>query len=126
MTQIKKMVTLQTVTRLKVLKMLEVSELYYGDYLMQQAFAYLEEHMGGNIMCKTLSETAMFWGWWRNHWHSIDMLFVDEARRMTPAERMQYYEIVHSLKNFEFTPPTTVLRDAFLKINYQPLIIHTL
>lgn len=126
MSQLKEMVTLQSVTRAKVLRLIGITEPQYWDLLIDQGHGYLTNNHGDNVMYKALSESAMFWAWWRNHWHQQDMLFVDEVKKMSESERRQYYEIVHSLTDFTFTPPKNVLRDAFIKLNYQPKIIHHL
>jgi hypothetical protein len=126
MSKLTEAITLQTVIRAKVLKMLGISELEYGDFLMRQAFGYLEEQLGNNIMCKSLSESSMFWGWWRCQWHNIDMLFVEEAKQMSESERWEYYKIVHAVESFDFIAPKSVLKDAFSKLSYQPRIVHHL
>ncbi|QEM13448.1 hypothetical protein [Mucilaginibacter rubeus] len=126
MNKIKQAVTIQAVTREKVMKLLGLTEEQYGEYVIDHGLAYLRLHLGDNLMAKSLPQTALFWGWWRNHWHTVDMDFVDEVRKLTQAERGQYYDIVHAVEGFEFTPPRPVMQDAFKKITYKPKIVHQL
>lgn len=126
MSKLKQAVTIQAVTRMQVLKLLGLTDQQYGEYVMEHGMAYLRLHLGDNLMGKSLAETALFWGWWRNHWHSVDMEFVAAARQLNEVERGHYYDIVHSIHGFEFTMPRPVLQDAFSKITYQPRIVHQL
>ena len=92
---------------------------------MHQAFAYLESQLGNATLGKELAANSLFWSWWRNHWHDLDLEFVDDCKKMSMSERREYYEIVHDLSGFEYKPHRAIMLDA-LKSKHKPEIKHLL
>ena len=125
MSHVKKTITLQSVTREKILQVLAITDMQYGDLLMAKAFAYLQDQLGGGTLGKELSESSLFWAWWRNHWHDIDADFLTECERMDLNELREYYNIVHHPMGFEYTPHRAIMLDA-LKDKHKPIIKHQL
>lgn len=123
MSHIKQMVSIQTVTRAKVITLLGITEERYGTFLMECALEYLDGHLEGCVIGKELAKNSLFWAWWRNHWHDRDMEFVEECKKMSQRERNMYYEIIHNPQSFTFTPQKSVLLSA---LTPQPLIKHQL
>jgi hypothetical protein len=126
MSHVKHVITLQSVTREKVIRLLGITELDYGNYLMEQANAYLEEQLGGLEMGKELAVNALFWKWWKNHWHDIDMDFLDACKHMSIKERNIYYRMVHDRSAFDYTPQRAILIDALKNKEYPKTIKHQL
>jgi hypothetical protein len=126
MSHVKKQISIQAFIRGKVIDLLAISEVQYGDYLLQQGLAYLDEQLGGNIIGRELAANALFWAWWRNHWHDIDMEFVESVKHMSAHERQLYYEILHDHRAFEYRPQRAILQDAIKHINTPQIIKHQL
>jgi hypothetical protein len=124
MSHIKHQISIQAFTRLKAIKLLEITEQAYGEVVMNCAYAYLHSQLGDSVIGAELEKSALFWAWWRNHWHDVDMDFVNEVKHMDVAERNSYYAIVHNHQTFEYTPQKSILQDALKTV--KPLIKHTL
>lgn len=126
MSHIKKQISIQAFVRGKVIALLDITESQYGDYVMQQGLAYLEEQLGDAQMGKRLAENKLFWAWWRNHWHDIDMDFITEVKHMSRYEMQLYYETQHDYKAFEYKPQRAIIKDAIEQSTNPKLIKHTL
>lgn len=124
MSHVKRQLTIQQVTRQKVMQLLDITELQYGSLVMDAAFAYLHQHMGDSPSKNELSKTSLFWAWWRNHWHDVDMDFIQEVKHMSKAERNDWYAIVHDPATFNYTPQKSILQDACKTV--KPQIKHQL
>jgi hypothetical protein len=124
MSHLKRQISIQQATRAKVMQLLDITELQYGSLVMDAAFAYLQLHLGDNPAKTELEQTGLFWKWWRNHWHDVDMEFVTEVKHMTTAERREWYTIVHNPETFQYTPQKSIMMDACKTV--KPLIKHTL
>lgn len=120
MSAVKEIKTIQMVTRVKVMKMLNWDDLQYGKFQMDQAYAYLNYMMPDDAWGKShLPQTASFWAWWRNHWHKRDAEFVDFAKGMPVHEAVLFYEITHNAEAIEYTPHSVILADAYAKMIYE-------
>lgn len=126
MTQVKHQITIQEFTRKKVIALLDVSELEYGQYQMAQGMAYLADQLGSNLLGRKLAANALYWKWWRNHWHDTDMEWLESIAFMNAAERRTWYELLHDPKDFEYKPQRAILQDALNNINNPEVIKHTL
>lgn len=127
MTQVKHQLTIQAFTRGKVIALLGITDLQYGQYQMAQGMAYLDAQLGGNVLGRELAANALYWAWWRNHWHDTEMEFIDTVKRITDtSERRMWYELLHDVKSFEYKPQRAILQDALNKINNPETIKHTL
>lgn len=126
MSLIKQQITIQAFVRSKVITLLGISEVQYGSFLMQQGLAYLNDAMEDTPMAKKLAENAMFWAWWRNHWHDIDMDFISEVKRMSRYEMQLYYESLHDYKTCEYRPHKAIIQDAIEKSNNPKIVKHQL
>jgi len=134
MSQIKQQITIQQATRQKVMRLLELTEVQYGSVVMFAAYDYLQLQTGDSALTKGLQASPHFWAWWRNHWHKIDMAFVDECERMVVSpeglhkrdltERMQLYDAMHNPETFEFIPHKAILQEACKTV--KPAIKHLL
>jgi hypothetical protein len=126
MSHLKQQISIQVFVRDRVMALLGWDELAYNEYQMAQGMAYLDEQLGEDKIGKKLAENALYWAWWRNHWHDVDMEFIYEVKNMTQQERRLYYECQHDYKAFEYKPQRIILQDAIEKIKKQELIKHTL
>ncbi|UOE48017.1 hypothetical protein MTO98_26760 [Mucilaginibacter sp. SMC90] len=134
MNQIKQQITIQQATRQKVMHLLELTEVQYGSVVMFAAYDYLQLQTGDTTLTKGLQTSSLFWAWWRNHWHKIDMAFVAECEGLVVstegihkrdlAECMQLYDAMHNPETFEFIPHNSILQEACKTV--KPLIKHTL
>lgn len=116
MSHVKEVLTIQKVTREKVMKLLGWDELQYGKFQMQQAEAYLDYHIGADVWgVQQIKETPGFWAWWRNHWHKRDMQFAEEAKSFSPAERVLFYEITHDAEAMDYTPHSVIMHHTFAR-----------
>ena len=118
----KQIVTIQQVTREKVMALLAWDALQLGNYQMQQAEAYLTTNIGADSYAvQQIRQSASFWAWWRNHWHRRDMDFVEEVKHMDIAELRSYYHITHSVEAFNYTPHRAIMEHIFATDVINPL-----
>lgn len=116
MSLITRTITLQSVTAEKVQKLLNITPEEYGNIVLSHGIAYLRSQLGYNDFSYHMEADPMFWKWWRNHWHSVDMSFVDEAKSMTAADRALWYDTIHDVTEFAFTPPKVVMLPALKQL----------
>jgi len=114
MSHVKQIASIQQITRSGVLLALGWDDQQYGDFLMQQADAYLQYHIGADVEgVQQIKQTRQFWAWWRNHWHRRDVLFLTEIKHLAPAEKGLFYQITHDAEAIEFTPHHLVMEHTF-------------
>jgi hypothetical protein len=126
MSLVKQQISIQAFVRGKVIGLLGITEERYGNYQMQQGEAYLHEQLGSSLMGKKLAENALFWAWWRNHWHDVDMDFITEVKHMSRYEMQLYYETLHDDRSCEYRPHKAIIQDAIEKSNNPKIIKHQL
>ena len=122
MSHIKEIASIQKFTRDKVKLLLGWDDLQYGEFLMDQGYAYMEYQIGADVWgVQQIRVSAAFWAWWRNQWHKVDMPFVDYAKRLPLEERLKNYRDIHDAEAIDFTPQGNVLQHTFATDVINPL-----
>lgn len=126
MSHLKQQISIQAFVRGKVIALLGIDQLRYAEFQMAQGEAYLHDQLGDTLMGKKLAANALFWAWWRNHWHDVDMDFITEVKHMSRYEMQQYYELLHDYRACEYRPHKAIIQDAIEKSTNPKIIKHQL
>lgn len=105
-------------TRELVLAMLDWDALTYGNFVMQNAEAYLKRQCGADAYgVQALMESPIFWSWWKNHWMQRDEVFLYEwANNADVYDLRQEYAYIHCAANLHIRPNRVILEDSYAKM----------
>jgi hypothetical protein len=84
--------------RRAVMKFLRWDEMAYNTFQYESGLAYLKHYLRNDEHAvNSISATADFWKWWRNHWTNRDQAFIEFVINTTYStdEMHETYNDVH-------------------------------
>lgn len=89
-------------------------------FLFECGMDYLSVYFGNDVAARQrLSQSPLFWKWWKNHWFCRDQVFFETVTDCPIAHREDLYRSLHNPQMLacEIYPNRTVLGADFSTIN---------
>lgn len=106
--------------RTQLQSMLNWDDLQYCEFQMEMGMKYLDRIAGpGEIGVKELSQSKLYWNWWKNHWNRRDQEFLNDLVVTIASgleEIRQEYMYWHSPYNITVRPHKPIMEESFSKM----------